>query len=139
MSRSLPLLLAVGAALPLAAGAAGGASAAGAPALPALLGCTGARLVRPAGTVILACADANAEISRTRWRTWTATAATGTTDLGINLCTPTCVASRIRFFPGSTIRLVSPERTRQGLVFTRARITYVLGGKRTTITAYPAT
>jgi hypothetical protein len=146
MSRSISALTAAAAAaLALAvsatgaAGASGSADAAAGSGVPALLGCGGSRLVRPAGMVVLACADANTEISRTHWRTWSATGAGGTTDFGVNLCTPTCVASRMRFFPGSTIRLVGAERTRNGLVFSRADITYVLNGVRRTFTAYLAT
>ena len=145
MSRSISALIPAAAVLALAgtASAATGstvpANVAAAPALPALLSCGGSRLVRPTGTVVLACADANTEISRTHWHTWRAASATGTTDFGVNLCTPSCVASRIRFFPDSTIRLLGAERTRHGLVFSRAEITYVLGGVHRTFAAYPAT
>jgi hypothetical protein len=144
MSRSTSALiaaaaLALAASLTAAPGATGAANAATASGIPALLSCGGARLVRPAGTVVLACADANTEISRTHWRIWNKGSAAGTTDFGVNLCTPTCVASRMRFFPGSTIRLLGATRTRNGLVFSRAEITYVLGGAHRTFTAYPAT
>ncbi len=145
MSRSISALIPAAAVLALvgsvsaATAATGSANAAAASRVPALLSCGGARLVRPAGTVVLSCADANTQISRTHWRTWTKGSAAGTTDFGVNLCTPTCVASRIRFFPDSTIRLLGAERTRNGLVFSRAEITYVLGGVHRTFTAYPAT
>jgi hypothetical protein len=145
MSRSVTRLIPAAAVLALAlpasaaVGAAGSASAAAARSAPALLSCAGARLVRPGGTVVLACADANTEISKTHWHTWRAASATGTTDFGVNLCTPSCVASRMRFFPDSTIRLLGAERTRHGLVFSRAEITYVLGGVHRTFAAYPAT
>jgi hypothetical protein len=134
MSRSIALLVAAAAAFPLVA------SAAGAPApAPALLGCGGSRLLRPAGTVVLSCADGNTEIRATRWHAWTRMRAIGTTDFGVNLCTPTCVASRMRFFPGATIRLLAPTPTRTGPVFSRAVVTYTLGGERRTFTAHPAT
>jgi hypothetical protein len=45
----------------------------------------------------------------------------------------------MRFFPGSVVRLLGAERTHHGLVFSRAEIGYVLGGKHRTFTAYPAT
>jgi len=131
MPRTIALLAAV-AAFPLAAHAAGAPS-------PALRSCTGARLVRPAGTVVLSCADGNSEITATRWHAWTPTQAIGTTDFGVNLCTPTCVASRIRFYPGATIRLLDPTPTSTGPVFSRAVVTYRRGGERRTFTAYPAT
>jgi hypothetical protein len=145
MSRSIPTLIPAAAAIALVASVAGApgasafANAAAASGVPALLSCSGSRLVRPAGTVVLSCADANTEISRTHWRTWKGRSATGTTDFGVNLCTPTCVASRMRFFPGSVVRLLGAERTHHGLVFSRAEIGYVLGGKHRTFTAYPAT
>jgi hypothetical protein len=145
MSRSISALIPAAAVLVLAVPAtgatavAGSANAAAASAVPALMSCGGSRLVRPAGTVVLACADANTEISKTHWRTWGSASATGTTDFGVNLCTPSCVASRMRYFPDSAIRLLGAERTRHGLVFTRAEITYVLGGKHKTFNAYPAT
>lgn len=123
----------------LACALATGVAGAGTAALPRLLSCTGSPLLRPAGTVVLACADANTELTKTHWRTWDATSATGITDFGVNLCTPSCAQSRIRFFPGSAVRLVEPRRTSKGLVFTRAVITYRLHGSRRTFVAYPAT
>ena len=137
MFRRIPLLIAL-AALPLAAAAAV-ATAFASSATPALLSCSGAHLVRPAGTVVLSCADGNSLIRDTRWQSWNAAGATGTTDFGLNLCTPTCVASRIRFFPGSAIRLVGATRTSKGLLFSRAVIRYTLNGEQRTFTAYPET
>ena len=142
MSRSTSRLLA-GAIVPLAAGfaLAAGAPASAKPAtpLPRLLSCGGTRLLRPTGVVVLSCADANSEIKGTRWRSWGRSEAVGTTDFGINLCTPTCVASRIRFFPASTVRLRDVQTTSGGPLFGRAEITYTLNGVRRTFTAYPAT
>lgn len=120
----------------LGAGAGVAAPVAG---LPRLLTCQGKALIRPVGTVVLACADANTEITKTHWRTWGRTSATGTTDFGLNLCNPYCAASRMSFFPGSTVRLVDPKQTKRGLLFTRAVITYRLHGKTKTFVAYPVT
>ena len=139
MSRSFSALIPAAAVLVLAMPATAAIRAAGSSAVPALLSCGGSQLVRPTGTVVLACADANTQISRTRWHTWTTASATGTTDFGVNLCTPSCVASRMRYFPDSTIRLLGAERTRHGILFSRAEITYVLGGAHRTFAAYPAT
>lgn len=142
MYRSIALLVSL-AALPLAGGLAAGATstaaAAGTHTLPRLLSCAGTPLLRPRGTVVLSCADANSEFRATRWLSWTATAATGRTDFGVNLCTPTCVASRIRYFAGATVRLSEPRATAKGLLFSRAVITYRLSGETETFTAYPAT
>ena len=114
------------------------AAAAAAP-VPKLLSCTGTALVRPSATVVLSCADGNTELKATHWRSWGPHAAVGTTDFGVNLCTPTCVASRMRFFPASTVRLSDPKRTSKGLLFTKAAISYTLDGSKRTFTAYPAT
>ena len=100
--------------------------------LPALLSCSGKRLVRPTGPVVIACADANAELLRTRWSSWTRTAATGTTDWAQNLCTPTCAASRITDFPNSGVRLSEPTETSHGLVFETVTVHYRLHGKTET-------
>ena len=129
-------LLAAATLVPLAAAA---ALAAAARATPALLSCTGHRLVRPAGEFVFACADGNTAITHTHWTSWGATTATGTTDFLINPCEPSCVASRMHSYPGATIRLLAPKRTKHGLVFTRASISYVAAGKHKTDIAYPAT
>jgi hypothetical protein len=107
--------------------------------LPRLLSCSGKPLLRPTGLVVLSCADANSEIRATHWTSWGGTSAVGTTDFGLNLCTPTCAASTITFFPHSLVRLTGVTTTKQGLRFSRAAITYVLRGKRKTFTAYPPT
>jgi hypothetical protein len=104
-----------------------------------LLSCSGHTLVRPRGTVVLACGDGNIVISHTQWSSWTKSSASGTTDLDINLCDPTCVQSKMRTFTDSTVHLSDVERTHSGLVFTRATITFNNAGKRTTVSAYPRT
>ena len=114
------------------------AASASAP-VPRLLSCSGTPLLRPTGLVVLSCADANSEIRATRWRSWDRTHAEGTTTFGLNLCTPTCAASKLTFFPHSRIRLGAVTKTRQGLRFGRAVITYLLHGKTKTFTAYPPT
>lgn len=116
-----------------------GASAASSSPLPRLLSCSGKPLLRPTGLVVLSCADANSEIRATHWTSWGHTSASGTTDFGLNLCTPTCAASTITFFPNSLVRLTGVTKTKQGLRFSRAVITYVLHGKRKTFTGYPPT
>jgi len=106
---------------------------------PRLLSCSGKPLQRPTGLVVLSCADANSEIRATHWTSWGRTSAVGTTDFGLNLCTPTCAASTITFFPNSVVRLTGVTKTKQGLRFSRAVIAYVLHRKRKTFTAYPPT
>jgi hypothetical protein len=104
-----------------------------------LLSCTGQKLTRPRGNVVLACADANLEIHGTHWSSWTAAVASGTTTLDINLCNPTCVKSKMSSFPDSSVRLSGVRRSPAGLVFSRATITYKHAGKDATVTAYPRT
>jgi hypothetical protein len=106
---------------------------------PRLLSCSGSPLVKPTATVVLSCADGNSELKGTHWSSWSEGGARGTTDFGVNLCTPTCVTSRMQFFPGSTVALLDTRRTSRGLLFTRALITYTLHGKHHTFTAYPPT
>lgn len=110
-----------------------------APAVPKLRSCAGKALLRPAGTVVLSCADGNSELKGTHWRSWGAGEAVGSTDFGVNLCTPTCVTSRMRFFPAATVRLLDPVRSGGGLFFSKAVITYSVGGHTKTFAAYPAT
>jgi hypothetical protein len=122
----------------LAAAVAASSASAGSP-LPRMLSCSGSLLLRPTGAVVLSCADANSELKATHWLSWGKTSATGRTDFGLNLCTPDCAASSIRFFPGSTVRLLDVKSTGKGRLFTRAVISYTLTGARKTFTAYLAT
>ena len=112
------------------------AGASAASSLPRMLSCAGKPLVRPAGLVVLSCADANSELSSTRWQSWSRSGAVGTTDFGLNLCSPNCAASKIRFFPNSRVRLSGAKQTEHGLLFDRATVTYVLHGKTKTFVAY---
>jgi hypothetical protein len=113
-------------------------ASAGSP-LPRLMSCSGEPLLRPTGLVILSCADANSEIRATRWTSWGRKSASGTTDFGLNLCSPTCAASTITFFPHSVVRLTAVTKTKLGPRYGRAVITYLLHGKTRTFTAYPPT
>src|SRR5579863_8269890 len=106
---------------------------------PRLLSCSGSPLIKPTGMVVLSCADANSELKSTHWSSWSANGASGKTDFGLNLCTPDCAASSIRFFSGSSVRLLDPRHTSKGLLFTRVVVGYKLGGKQRSFTAYPPT
>jgi hypothetical protein len=104
------------------------ASTASAATLPHLRTCAGANVVKPKGAFTLSCADANSQLDHTAWKTWTSTSATGTTTFGLNLCTPYCAASKMSFFPHSSVKL---DRARNGR-FTRVTVHYVLHGKTKT-------
>jgi hypothetical protein len=114
------------------------AASASAP-LPRILDCSGKPLLRPTGTLVLSCADANSEIRKTRWSSWGRTSAVGTTDLGLNLCNPNCASSKMSFFPGSRVRLSGVKQTKLGLLFTRVTVSYVLHGKTKVFVGYPPT
>jgi len=117
----------------------GGTVASATSQLPRLLSCSGKPLLRPTGLVVLSCADANSEIRATHWTSWGRTSAAGVTEFGLNLCTPTCAASKITLFPHSHVRLTGVVRTNKGLRFTRAVVTYVLHGATKVFTGYPPT
>lgn len=97
---------------------------------PRILSCTGKTLVEPTGNFVLACADANAAIKATKWSSWTASRATGTTTLELNLCEPDCAASKLRAFPHSRVTLEKAKQTSKGLLFTHIAITYKLNGAK---------
>ena len=107
-----------------------GAGSAAAP-VTALWSCTGRRVVEPTEFVI-SCADANSELTSTRWTSWTATRATGTTRFGLNLCVPYCAASPMSYFPNSTVVASRPEATRHGELFSSLTVTYELKGRMKT-------
>ena len=97
-----------------------------------ILACNGKTVFEPRAFVI-SCADGNSELTATHWTTWTAKGATGTTRFGLNLCDPYCAASKISFFPGSTVRLSAPRSTKHGRLFSDLVVTYVLHGKHKTV------
>jgi hypothetical protein len=138
MNRLIRALLA-GALVPVAVAVSAVPALAGSHPLTHLLGCNGRALTSPSGEVVLACGDGNVAITGTHWSSWTGSSATGITDLQINLCEPTCAASRISSFSDSTVKLLDVRSTAKGRVFTRAQITYRHDGKTKTITAYPLT
>ncbi|MHB1974138.1 MAG: DUF4232 domain-containing protein [Acidimicrobiales bacterium] len=94
---------------------------------PRILACTGAPEYEPASFVI-SCADANSELTATRWTSWTRRGATGVTRFGLNLCNPYCAASRIQFFPDSSVQLSRPVGTRLGELYLLLVVHYRIGG-----------
>jgi hypothetical protein len=117
---------------------AGGAAGLAAATTPHLLTCAGKQLTRPAGDVVIACGDANFAIDDTKWSTWTASAAQGTTALQLNLCNPNCASSKMTTFRNSGVKLFDVKHTaKYGAVFTKITVSYTLHGKRTTFTGYP--
>jgi len=93
-----------------------------------MLTCAGKTVVKPVGFVI-SCADANSELTATHWTSWNARGAVGTTRFGLNLCIPYCAASRMSYFPRSTVRLSAPVPTKHGRLFSKLVVAYRLHGK----------
>ncbi|MBW4030763.1 MAG: hypothetical protein HIU57_08880 [Acidobacteria bacterium] len=96
-----------------------------------VLTCSGAPVVRPR-TLIVSCADANTSLESTRWSTWGAGGASGTTTFAINLCTPYCAASPISYFPHSSVALSAPISSRHGTYFSHLVVRYTQGSARKT-------
>ncbi|MGB9112663.1 MAG: hypothetical protein WCF24_08045 [Acidimicrobiales bacterium] len=97
-----------------------------------LYSCTGKVVVRP-GNFVITCADANTQLTATKWTQWDSTLGVGTTRFAMNLCNPTCVASKISYFPASVVRLSAPIRTSaHGWLFSKLTVTYRLHGRMKT-------
>ena len=96
-----------------------------------VLTCTGTPVARPTNFVIT-CADAYTQLTKTRWTSWTATGATGVTTFALNLCKPYCAASKMSYFPNSSVRFSSPVRTSHGTVFSLLVVHYKERGEAKT-------
>jgi peptidoglycan/LPS O-acetylase OafA/YrhL len=96
-----------------------------------LLSCTGTTVVEPTSFVIN-CVDGYIELTKAHWSSWSKDAAAGTTDFAMNVCTPTCAASKMGYFPNSRVRLSKPITTRYGEVFSSLIVRYKLDGKEKT-------
>ncbi len=93
-----------------------------------VLTCQGTDVVRPR-TFIVTCADAYTQLTDTRWTTWNSKSAVGTTTFAMNLCKPYCAASKMSYFPNSTVRFSAPLSTKRGRVFSLLVVHYVSNGK----------
>jgi hypothetical protein len=89
--------------------------------------CQGADVVRPR-TYIVTCADAYTQLTNTHWTEWTAKSAVGTTTFAMNLCKPYCAASKMTYYPNSTVSFSSPMETKHGSLFSRLTVRYQVGG-----------
>ncbi|HEY5266892.1 MAG TPA: hypothetical protein VIJ40_08775 [Acidimicrobiales bacterium] len=90
-----------------------------------IITCQGISVVEPRSFVIT-CADANSELTKTHWSTWTSTGASGTTTFAMNLCTPYCAASPMSYFPNSHVTLSAPVATKHGKLFSLMTVRYML-------------
>jgi hypothetical protein len=89
--------------------------------------CQGTDVVRPR-TFIVTCADAYTQLTDTHWTRWTSTSAVGTSTFAMNLCKPYCAASKMSYFPDSTVQFSSPLSTKRGQVFSLLVVHYVADG-----------
>ncbi|HEY5103588.1 MAG TPA: hypothetical protein VII65_00965 [Acidimicrobiales bacterium] len=96
-----------------------------------IITCRGNAVVEPRAFVIT-CADANTQLTKTHWSSWTATRASGTTTFAMNLCTPYCAASPMSYFPNSRVTLSAPVTTTKGKLFSLMTVRYVVHGRATT-------
>jgi hypothetical protein len=92
-----------------------------------VLTCQGSDVIRPR-TFIVTCADAYTQLTDTHWTTWTSASATGTTTFAMNLCKPYCAASKMSYFPHSTVQFSLPISTKRGHVFSLLVVHYVSDG-----------
>ena len=89
--------------------------------------CQGSNVTRPR-TFIVTCADANTQLIDTHWTKWTSASAVGTTTFAMNLCKPYCAASKMSYFPHSTVQFSSPISTKRGRVFSLLVVHYASDG-----------
>ena len=92
-----------------------------------VLTCTGAKVVRPANYIVT-CADAGVQLTKTKWSTWNASEAIGTTDFAMNFCKPYCAASPITYFPNSPVHFSAPLSTKNGTLFSLLTVRYQYKG-----------
>lgn len=92
------------------------------------LTCQGNEVVRPRDFV-LSCADDNAQLTQTKWSSWTGSGAAGITTFGLNLCKPYCAASKMSYFPNSHVTFSAPMQTSHGKLFSLLTVRYRLDGK----------
>lgn len=96
-----------------------------------IITCRGNAVIEPR-TFIITCADANTQLTKTHWSSWTSTGASGTTTFAMNLCTPYCAASPMSYFPNSHVTLSAPVATKKGKLFSLMTVHYKLHGQAKT-------
>jgi hypothetical protein len=92
-----------------------------------VLTCAGADVVRPVNYIIT-CADAYTQLTKTTWSTWSTSEAIGRTDFAMNLCNPYCAASKMSYFPNSTVHFSAPIATKHGTLFSLLTVRYEYKG-----------
>lgn len=121
----------------LAASGAADAASTHSTALPTILTCSNTRVTRPA-SFIISCADANTELTKMHWSTWSATAASASGTYTFNDCTPYCAAGHFHSDP-ATVSLSKVVATAHGREFSLLKVTYRTGAKTTKSFTFPLT
>lgn len=114
---------------PGAAGAKSASAKSHATSVPAVVTCAHKREVRPRGEFVLACGDGNALLAKTVWSSWGTKRAVGVADFELNSCQPTCVAGKTVDYRGAKVVLSDVVKTKHGLDFGVATVTYRSHGK----------
>ena len=89
--------------------------------------CQGTTIARPS-TFVVTCADAYTQLTKTRWTSWNSTGAVGVTTFALNLCKPYCAASKMSYFPDSSVRFSAPVSTSRGKLFSLLVVHYKVDG-----------
>jgi hypothetical protein len=92
-----------------------------------VLTCQGADVVRPRNFIVT-CADAYTQLTNTHWTRWTSKSAFGTTTFAMNLCTPYCAASKMTYYPNSSVLFSSAVATKHGSLFSLLTVRYQSDG-----------
>jgi hypothetical protein len=93
-----------------------------------VLTCQGTQVTRPRNYIVT-CADAYTQLTNTHWTRWTSKSAVGTTTFAMNLCKPYCAASKMTYYPNSTVSFSSPVTTKHGSLFSLLTVRYQSGGR----------
>lgn len=89
---------------------------------PAMLSCNSQRQVAP-GHYVLACADANAQLSHQHWHGWGSKNAHATGQYVYNNCSPSCAAGSFVTDP-ATVTVSRIVATSHGKLYTRISVFY---------------
>jgi hypothetical protein len=82
-----------------------------------------AQLSEHPATIVIACADGGIGLQDLHWTAWSATSATGTGTLWLNLCTPDCALGTIAHYRAE-VTLSTVVRGTSGPAFTQVSLVY---------------
>ena len=75
-------------------------------------------------SIVVACADANNQLTRIKWHSYGTLAASGTATAKVNDCTPNCVSGKVKSYP-AVVTLIRPKNCGKGVTqFTRLEETF---------------